>query len=96
MTITPERILDAVVNGAIGDLQKAANEIATKTEYASPSNPVMIGHWKVTGPRYGYDNDHMGLAILTAFVLEEVNALRLEVGELRKRLESEDTKPCKR
>jgi HAMP domain-containing protein len=89
MKITAERILGAVVNGAIGDLQKAANEIATKTEHASPSNPVMIGHWKVTGPRYGYDNDHIGLAILTAFVLEEVDALRQEVKKLRKRLERE-------
>ena len=91
MNITAERILDAVVNGALGDLQMAATEIVQKTAQASPSNPVMIGHWKVTGPRYGYDSDHVAQAILISFVLEEVNALRLEVNKLRKRLESEAT-----
>ena len=91
MKITAERILDAVVDGAIGDLQRAATEIVQKTAQASKSNPVMIGHWKVTGPRYGYDKDHIAQAILIALVLDEVNALRLEVEKLRKRQEREAT-----
>ena len=91
MKITPKKVLGTIMDGALGEISSALKELERKTASATENDMVYIGCYAAKRRIDFLDGDDTKMALMVSLLFGEVNALRLEVKKLRKRLESEAT-----